>query len=210
MKRWTRSKLLWVHRKLAKKEELLPQVRQPEFVSGECFTYLGRSYRLQVVAEHERPLHFDGRRFLLRKDAVPRATEYFRSWFISVGKTWIEERIEFLAGQVRRFTISHRGSRSGLSLGLVRQESSCVFQLENAPVARTSGRLRHCPRIGAPHRTSSWPRVLATARPVAARLARTPKGTAGQSGGDLLVWSADGALARRASNSLWKKWSLIV
>ena len=41
--RWTRSKLLWVHRKLALKEETAPRVREPEFVSGESFSYLGRS-----------------------------------------------------------------------------------------------------------------------------------------------------------------------
>ena len=40
--RWTRSKLLWVHRTLARKEALAPKVRAPEFVSGENFSYLGR------------------------------------------------------------------------------------------------------------------------------------------------------------------------
>ncbi len=32
--RWTRSKLLWVHGKLANKAEGTPRVRRPEFVSG--------------------------------------------------------------------------------------------------------------------------------------------------------------------------------
>ena len=98
--RWTRLRLLWVHRKLALKEELVPQVREPEFVSGESFSYLGRSYRLQVVAEQALPLRFDGRRFYLRRAALSSATEHFRSWFIGVGKKWIAERIAFLAGRV--------------------------------------------------------------------------------------------------------------
>src|SRR3546814_19130790 len=33
--RWTRSKLLWVHRKLLNKAEVAPRVREPEFVRGE-------------------------------------------------------------------------------------------------------------------------------------------------------------------------------
>ena len=38
--RWTRAKLLWVHGKLSNKAEVAPRVRQPEFVSGESFSYL--------------------------------------------------------------------------------------------------------------------------------------------------------------------------
>ena len=52
--RWTRSKLLWVHRTLARKEALAPKVRAPEFVSGENFSYLGRNYRLKIVRESDR------------------------------------------------------------------------------------------------------------------------------------------------------------
>ncbi len=33
--RWARSKLLWVHHTLTRKEALAPKVRAPEFVSGE-------------------------------------------------------------------------------------------------------------------------------------------------------------------------------
>jgi predicted metal-dependent hydrolase len=63
--RWTRSKLLWVHGKLANKAEVAPRVRQPEFVSGESFSYLGRSYRLKVAHEAKESLRIDGRNFLL-------------------------------------------------------------------------------------------------------------------------------------------------
>jgi predicted metal-dependent hydrolase len=66
---WTRSKLLWVHRTLTRKEVLAPKVRAPEFVSGENFSYLGRNYRLKIVRESEEPLRFDGTNFRLAADA---------------------------------------------------------------------------------------------------------------------------------------------
>ncbi|MHB1128055.1 MAG: YgjP-like metallopeptidase domain-containing protein [Bacillota bacterium] len=83
---WTHSKLLWVHRKLAIKEELAPKVREPEFVSGENFFYLGRSYRLAIVAQQDQPLRFDGSRFYLRNNAIISASDLFRDWYITVGE----------------------------------------------------------------------------------------------------------------------------
>jgi predicted metal-dependent hydrolase len=68
---WTSKKLLWVHRKLALKEEATPRVRPPEYVTGEAFCYLGRRFRLRVVVRQEDPLQFDGTRFMLRRDARP-------------------------------------------------------------------------------------------------------------------------------------------
>ena len=100
LRRWTRSKLLWVHRKLALKKAIVPRVRAPEFVSGESFSYLGRSYRLQLVAEQDQPLRFDGRRFYLRNDVRACATDHFQRWFIGAGKKWIEERMEFLTHKI--------------------------------------------------------------------------------------------------------------
>lgn len=97
---WTQSKLLWVHRKLALKEELGPKVREPEFVSGESFSYLGRQYRLTIVNEQEKPLRFDGHRFYLRSDARPAAADYFRGWYLAAGREWLVKRVGLLARKV--------------------------------------------------------------------------------------------------------------
>jgi hypothetical protein len=94
---WASSKLLWVHRKLAIKADLAPVVREPEFVSGESFNYLGRSYRLALETFQEDPLRFDGRRFYLRRDARATARDHFRNWYVVVGKEWIERRVDILA-----------------------------------------------------------------------------------------------------------------
>ncbi len=93
--RWTRTKLLWVHRKLALKDEATPKVRKPEYVTGESFGYLGKRYQLALVAGQKEPLRFTGIKFILRRDAVP-ADSYFREWYITNGKRWLQQRVNLL------------------------------------------------------------------------------------------------------------------
>lgn len=90
--RWTRSKLLWVHRTLARKAALAPKVRDPEFVSGENFSYLGQNYRLKLVRHAAEPLRFAGHHFLLTEDARGEAEVHFRRWYIRIGRGWLRER----------------------------------------------------------------------------------------------------------------------
>lgn len=97
LEQWTRSKLLWVHRKLALKEELAPKVREPEFVTGERFRYLGRSYRLVVVSKQKDALAFTGGYFSLRRDERERGTEHFRKWYSTNGQEWISTRVNLLS-----------------------------------------------------------------------------------------------------------------
>lgn len=97
---WTRSKLLWVHRKMAQKERLEPKVREPEFVSGESFYYLGRPYPLKITARQDTPLRFDGNRFYLRKDAKVTALDCFRDWYISTAQEWIDRRMAMLSARI--------------------------------------------------------------------------------------------------------------
>jgi predicted metal-dependent hydrolase len=97
---WAHTKLLWVYRKLAIKEELAPKTREPEFVSGETFWYLGHSHCLKIVACQDEPLQFDGRRFSLRRDARPSGADHFRDWYSAVGKEWLAARIGWMAPRV--------------------------------------------------------------------------------------------------------------
>jgi predicted metal-dependent hydrolase len=97
--RWARSRLLWVHRKLATKQALGSHVRAPEFVTGESFKYLGRSHRLVIVAQQDQPLRYDGQRFRLRRDARESAANHFRNWYVAVGGEWIITRVALLASR---------------------------------------------------------------------------------------------------------------
>lgn len=114
LSRWVGKKLLWVHRKLALKEEAAPRMRAPEYVAGEAFPYLGRRYRLKLVERQEQPLQFDGTRFTLRRDARP-AEAHFRNWYVTTGVDWLRRRTEILSARTaikpRRVEVRDLGFR---------------------------------------------------------------------------------------------------
>ena len=113
---WIQGKLLWVHRKLALKEEAISRMGAPEYISGESFCYLGRRYRLKLVEQQERPLEFDGTCFTLRRDARP-AEAHFRRWYIATGSDWLRRRAGTLscrtASRPKRVDVRDLGFRWG-------------------------------------------------------------------------------------------------
>ena len=113
---WIQGKLLWVHRKLALKEEATSRARAPEYVSGETFCYLGRRYRLKLVTRQKQPLQFDGTRFTLRQNVCP-AEAHFRRWYIVTGSHWLRQRTGMLSARTasvpRRVDVRDLGFRWG-------------------------------------------------------------------------------------------------
>ncbi len=96
---WISQKLLWVHGKLAIKNETALRDCEPEYVSGESFCFLGRRFRLKIVRQQEQPLVFDGTRFLLQNDFGSPA-EHFQQWYIQRGSQCLQRRI----GRLSRLT----------------------------------------------------------------------------------------------------------
>src|SRR5262245_12481573 len=78
------GKLLWVYRKLAEQALLFRDTTQKEYVSGEGFCYLGRSYRLLLTeaspADEPTQLRLTGGRFTLPRNARGQAAELFTRW----------------------------------------------------------------------------------------------------------------------------------
>jgi hypothetical protein len=116
LSQWIQGRLLWVHRKLALKEETISRMCAPEYISGEGFCYLGRRYRLKLVDRQEQPLQFDGTCFTLRRDARP-AEAHFRRWYISTGADWLRRRAGTLSSRTatspKRVEVRDLGFRWG-------------------------------------------------------------------------------------------------
>src|SRR5438105_2666372 len=94
LQRWVQRKLLWVHRKLAQKQEMNGAARTPEFISGESFFYLGKNLRLRVIAKADVPLRLNGDWFLLRRKDCAAAVHHFRNWYLTSGTPWLTNRVE--------------------------------------------------------------------------------------------------------------------
>jgi len=117
VRQWVQKKLLWVHQKLALKDELVGTEQHPEFVSGESFFYLGRNYRLKVVTSQDTPLRFDGQWFYLRRKDRGAALGHFRQWYVDTGSPWLAKRVQTLQRKVgtapARVSVSDLGFRWG-------------------------------------------------------------------------------------------------
>lgn len=116
LERFAKAKRQWVYEKLALKELLPPPTRR-EFVSGEGFSYLGRSYRLKVVAKAPVPLKLEAGRFSLRGAEATRGEQAFAKWYVEHAQPWLDARVSEwatrLAVQPAGLTVRDQGYRWG-------------------------------------------------------------------------------------------------
>jgi predicted metal-dependent hydrolase len=93
LRAFVQQKRHWIYTKLAEKDRLKRQVPRKEFVGGEGFLYLGRSYRLKLTDEQDVPLKLSAGRFCLRRDALPAAREHFVRWYSERARSWVSSRV---------------------------------------------------------------------------------------------------------------------
>ena len=99
------EKYRWIYTRLAKKEMLFRRPRQKEFLTGESFSYLGYTYRLQILNPAQQdnntpPLRFAGGWFFLREDERIHAQQHFIDWYSTRASEWLEHRVADLAQHV--------------------------------------------------------------------------------------------------------------
>lgn len=87
------AKRFWIYTKLAERDRLQRHAPRKEFVGGEGFLYLGRSYRLKLTDEQDVPLKLASGRFCLRRDALPAAREHFIRWYSERAQVWLSSRV---------------------------------------------------------------------------------------------------------------------
>jgi predicted metal-dependent hydrolase len=117
---FVREKQFWIYRKLAEKSATQHVVPRKEFVNGEGFLYLGRSYRLKIVPGQDEPLKLIAGRFCLRRDALPDARDTFIHWYTDRGRTWLTDKVWALAprldvepGEIRVLDLGYRWGSCG-------------------------------------------------------------------------------------------------
>lgn len=99
------SKRMWIYRNLAEWKDLNASTVAREWVNGETFLYLGRAYRLSIVANQDKPLQLkDGRfyisRRLIEKGGADAAKQVFEQFFIDKGYERFRHRVNYFAPKV--------------------------------------------------------------------------------------------------------------
>jgi predicted metal-dependent hydrolase len=100
-----KEKRFWIYTKLAEKEMLFKPQRSKEYVTGEGFYYLGRSYRLSLInpsttQKDIQPLRLHQGRFMLRRDEHRRARGHFVKWYIEHASSWIPRKVSLFANRL--------------------------------------------------------------------------------------------------------------
>ena len=89
------AKRPWVYRKLTDKDALTGPPVTKQFVEGEGFAYLGRSYRLTLTTlKDSSGVRLERGRFHLKASDSARGAELMRRWYTDVGSKWLERRVE--------------------------------------------------------------------------------------------------------------------
>lgn len=108
-------KRAWIYRGLAEWEDLNATRVTREFVSGEGFLYLGRTYRLRMVEKQSKPLILKNGYFYLRTDALAKPTETFKEFYRTKGQDKLKDRVNYYKtkmgvepGEVRVMELQNR------------------------------------------------------------------------------------------------------
>ena len=91
------SKRKWIYRNLAEWQDLNTRKVHRDYVNGEGFMYLGRSYRLKLVSELDEPLMLKDGYFCLRANngSIPNADAAFRTLYREKGVARIPPRVAY-------------------------------------------------------------------------------------------------------------------
>jgi len=95
-----KAKKSWIYKSLAEWEDLNASRIEREFVSGEGFLYLGRTYRLKVAEDILENFVFKGNQFLIRKGKLKECAEYFKGFYKQKGQEKIPERVIYYSGKM--------------------------------------------------------------------------------------------------------------
>lgn len=86
----------WIRKKQAQAQASPPPPKK-DYVDGENFLYLGKTYPLTVVAPRRPALTFSGAKFHLAISNLPKARQVFIHWYMTQSRMVISERVAFHA-----------------------------------------------------------------------------------------------------------------
>ena len=101
-KQFVTAKRPWVYRKLAEKDALTGPPVVKQFVEGEGFAYLGRSYRLTLTTDPgaKEGVRLERGRFHLPANEAHEGAAKMRRWYTETGALWLQRRIRLWSARM--------------------------------------------------------------------------------------------------------------
>ena len=119
--RFITAKRQWVYHKLVEKDALSGPPVVKQFVEGEGFAYLGRSYRLTLTPEGT-GVRLDRGRFHLPTSEVDEGADAMRRWYTDVGTKWLRRRVRPWAARLGEESVTVEVRDLGFRWGSARPQ----------------------------------------------------------------------------------------
>ena len=87
----------WIAKKQAQMREAKEKFAPHQFIEGEGFLYLGKSYPLHITGAKKTTLRLWGKNFQIAKSAQAHAEQLFTAWYKKEARKIFIERVEFYA-----------------------------------------------------------------------------------------------------------------
>lgn len=97
---FVQRKRMWVYRQLARRDALPDEMPRKVFTDGEGFSYLGRNYRLRLVAESDAAVKLAGGRFVMPKALARDGREQLVRWYCEHARPWITAKVADYAARM--------------------------------------------------------------------------------------------------------------
>jgi hypothetical protein len=89
------KKRLWIYKALVEFQELNHSKVSRKIANGEGFLFLGKSYRLKLDDNFEKPFSLDKGYFLLDENHADKARKLFIDFYKREGKKFLPDRVEY-------------------------------------------------------------------------------------------------------------------
>lgn len=127
IERFARDRKFWVYTKLAEKERLFKPRPPKEFVEGEGFLYLGRSYRLKFSPAQIEPFKLMNGRLCVRTPILGDMRKSLVEWYSERLKKILIERIKAIEVDVGNHPIGVRVQNLGFRWGSCSKAGNVYF-----------------------------------------------------------------------------------
>lgn len=97
---FVQRKRMWVYKQLARKDALSRETRRKQFTDGEGFEYLGRTYRLRLIAESDAAVKLHGGRFLMPRALANDGRDHLVRWYRGRAQPWLATKVQDYAARM--------------------------------------------------------------------------------------------------------------